>query len=290
MSAHALIFWNLDNSANQSDPGTGVPFASVGRVTNHDGSAGGTGSAIYLGSGFVLTADHVVFNSTFEYITFDGTTYYQVDTSWKDSSRYAGYRVASTVDLAVVKLLSSPSVAPVSLLTSPSELAAATTLVGWGRGRDPSVPLSTTTVAWGNATTEAKRWGLNAAEATVTISYGVYNYDAIRTVLGSSTGSPAGLGDDEAATALNDSGSAMFQFISGNWHLIGVATAVEVSGNSTFGNDDSSPGRGNYNYFARISSYSSEILALIPEPSSAGLLLASITTLLSLRRIRRSSC
>ncbi|MCX7868378.1 MAG: hypothetical protein N2322_00350 [Terrimicrobiaceae bacterium] len=290
LPAQGILFWNLDNSANQSDPGTGAPFEAVGRVTNSSNTAG-SGTVVYLGSGFVLTANHVTFDPTFQYVTFNGTDSYQVDTSWKDTSRSAGYQVATNVDLAVVKLLSAPSIAPVTMLTTPSELIAPATVVGWGRGRDPSVPLGNASVAWGNATTEAKRWGLNEPKTTATVSYGSGNFTALVTILGGNGTlfDPDGLGDSEAAVTLNDSGAGLFQNISGTWYLIGIATNVEAFGTSVFGNDRASPApRGQANYYARISEYDHLISALIPEPSAASLALAAAAAAGLLLRKRRS--
>lgn len=280
-AAQALLFWNLDNSANQSDPGTGVPWEAVGRVTNNSTSAG-SGSAIYLGSGYVLTASHVTFDATYKYVTFNGSETYEVDTSFKDTGRFAGKQIATNVDLAVVKLLSSPSTAPVTLLTGPSELfSSSATIVGWGRGRDPSVPLSSTTVAWGNATTEAKRWGVNEPKTTANVPFGSGNFTALVTILGGNGPGflPDGLGDAEAAVTLNDSGAGLFQNISGTWYLIGVATDVEEFGNSTFGNDWTISPRGQYNFYARISEYDHLITALIPEPASSTLALLALAAI-----------
>jgi hypothetical protein len=283
--APAILFWNLGNGDNLTDPGTGAPFASVGRVTNV-GNTIGVGSAVYLGGGFILTANHVLINATYNRITFNGTDSFEVDTSFASVGRYAGKKVAPNVDLAVVKLLTSPSVAPVPLLTSPSELVAASTIVGWGVGRNPSVPLGNVTVAWGNATTEAKRWGENVPRGLAVIPHGSGNFTAITTVLGGGEDfDPTGLGANEAAVTVNDSGAGLFQNISGTWYLIGVATNVQAFGNSTFGNDTTSTPRGHYNYFARISEYDHLITGLVPEPSPLALsALAAAASLLSLRR------
>ena len=54
--SRAVVLFNLPNSANQSDPGTGVPWGSVAKVSD---SAGGsqTGSAVHIGNGYLLTAN-----------------------------------------------------------------------------------------------------------------------------------------------------------------------------------------------------------------------------------------
>ncbi len=272
-SAPAVILFNKNNSANQSDPGTGVPWEAVGRLSNSTGTSV-KGSCIYLGGGWVLTAHHVAVDGTHKYISFDGVTTYEVDLGHI-------HQVAAGVDMKVMKLTTTPSITPVVLLASSSEnLGGNATLIGWGYGRDPSVPLGNQTVAWGNATTGAKRWGINRLNDSLTIPYGSGSYNATRTILGANDGpggvfNPDGVGDDEAAAALNDSGSGLFQNISGTWYLVGLTTSVSTFGSSYFSDDSLShpaddPGDGNF--FVRISSYKSDIVALIPEPDALALL------------------
>jgi hypothetical protein len=139
-------------------------------------------------------------------------------------------------------------------------------------GRDPSVPLSSTNVAWDTnnvAGTAAKRWGVN-----VPLFTGTNPYDYLATVAGGSGPGfdPDGLGGAEAALALFDSGSGLFQQIGTNWYLIGVGTAVETPGLTEFGNDQADAPRGGANVYGRISSYHTEIAALVPEPSTWALL------------------
>jgi len=291
-SAPALIFWNLGNSANQSDPGTGVPWNSVAAVSNSSGTSR-SGSAIYLGDGYLLTANHVTISSTYSYVTFNGSDFYEIDTSFKAGSRYAGKQVLSgngsvVLDLAVFKLKTVPTgVTPVLMLTTPSEQIAPATIIGWGVGRADSSSLGNATVAWGNATTSAKRWGLNEPKTFMPISYSGYSFNSIVTVAGASGPGyfPAGLGNAEAALTLLDSGAALFQQISGTWYLIGVANTVEQqagTNTSTFGIDSltdsmsGDPKRGDQNFFTRISSYHTQIQALIPEPSTGGMIAMSL--------------
>ena len=48
--ARAVILFGLDNSANQTDPGTGFAFGSVGLLSDA-AKANPMGSAIHLGNG-----------------------------------------------------------------------------------------------------------------------------------------------------------------------------------------------------------------------------------------------
>jgi len=274
LPARGMLFWNKDNSANQTDPGTGVPWGSVAKVVN-SGLSALSGSAIYLGNGYLLTANHVTMNSTYAFVTFDGVNTFQIDTGFKAGVRTAGKQVAPNVDLAVFKLTTLPSgITPATLLSTPDELEAGATMVGWGVGRNPATALESTSVPWGTSSTSAKRWGVNEPKALANISYGSYNYEALITYAGGTGASfnPDGLGDSEASATLYDSGSGLFQFLSGQWQLIGLTTSVDQNNTTTFGNDQTALPHGDANYFVRISSYESAITALIPEPSIPAML------------------
>lgn len=274
----AIVLFGQENSANQADPGTGVQFDAVARVYN-TGNGATLGTAIHLGGGYMLTANHVPATVGQSY-TFDGVNAHTLDNGFTPT------QVAPGVDLKVFRLTTVPIVSAVTLGSGVVTDAPAT-LIGWGRGRDPLDPPGSTTVAWGDATTIAKRWGLNTPLDLPTVSYPSYSFTGIRTVLGSSSGEPAGLGDDEAAVTQYDSGSGMFQFSGGGWRLVGVAVAVEQAEFSVFGDDSlASEARGHENYFVHIGSYRQDILKLVPEPSAC-LLLAGSFLLVWRRRVSR---
>lgn len=254
-SSHAIILFGLDNSANQTDPGTGVPFASVARVFN--GSTLG-GSAVYLGNRWMLTANHV---GPFNSVTFDGTNNY----SWDG---VAPIQIGTT-DMKLFRLTATPNVSAAALYAGNSELTAPATLVGWGVGRDPNVPVDSDVVGWGGSSTSEKRWGLNEPMGFINVTSGGHTYQAVYTVLGSGSGTPPGLGANEAAATLLDSGSGLFQQFGGDWYLTGLAAAVQTSGTSNFGNNQINEPRGDRNFFVRISQYETEIAAIIPEPGTA---------------------
>ena len=190
--------------------------------------------------------------------------------------------------MSVFRLTTTPTVGAVHIYTGSSELVAAATQIGWGVGRNQTVPIDSAVVAWGTDSTIAKRWGFNKPLAAGTIAYDSYSYQGLETIAGSATGSPAGLGASEASATIYDSGSGLFQKLGGIWYLIGLTTAVQTNGSSTFGNDTvSSTPAGDVNAFVRIGTYSSNILALIPEPSVAGLLAGGVVMLLGRRRNTR---
>ena len=297
--APALVLWGLDNSANLTDPGTGAPWNAVAKVTNSDGSLI-EGSAVYLGEGFMLTANHVTMNLTYSFVTFDKVETFAIDPTFNDGVRAYGKQVAPGVDMAVIKLTSIPvSASAATLLPTATEsfgASSSATMVGWGVGRSAAAPVGTNTVSWGDATTSDKRWGLNAPRDTSNVAYTLgsndYLYEALITYAGN-TNAPnpnnKGLGDSEAGATLYDSGSGLFQQIGNEWYLIGLTTAVQrqTANSTTFGLD--STGGGDANYFARISSYHEEITALVPEPSTLSLLTMAGAALaaIALRRHRK---
>ena len=271
--AQALILYGEDNSANQTDPGTGLPFDSVAKIS--DGLGGNvSGTGIYLGNGYMLTANHVNNRS---HVTFDGSTFHEWD------SAFTPVQIGST-DMKIFKLSSDPGVSGVLLYGGNNELSQPGNIVGWGVGRNPSVPVETNSVAWGDSTTEAKRWDENTVEGFSTASDSTYTYTAFNTVAGSPFASPAGLGANEAAVTLNDSGSGFFQKIGGVWYLTGLTTSVETLNTTNFGADQNLSG-GSENYFVRISAYQTQIALLVPEPGSA--LLTAITAIGLISRRRR---
>jgi len=299
LTAPALVLWGLDNSANQSDLGTGAPWSAVAKVTNSDGSLI-EGSAVYLGNGFMLTANHVTMNLTYSFVTFDQVETFAIDPTFNDGVRAYGKQVAPGVDMAVIKLTSIPVSATAAVLmptaTESFGASSSATLVGWGVGRNASSPIGTNVVGWGDATTSDKRWGLNALRDAINITYTLdsknYVYETLVTYAGTTNAlnpNNKGLGDSEAGATLYDSGSGLFQEIGGEWYLIGLTTAVAKRDSTTFGLDSS--GGGDANYFARISTYEQEITALIPEPGTISLLALATAAVLvvTVYRRRRSS-
>lgn len=273
-ACHAVILFGLDNSANQTDPGIGSPFSTVALLADA-GKANPSGSAVHLGGGYMLTANHVGMRP---YVTFDGSTFYQRDLS------FSPVQVAANVDMQVFRLTTTPTVGSASLYAGSGEQIAPAVLVGWGVGRNPTVPVDSASVSWGGTGTIAKRWGVNTPRGLVNVAYQSGAYTTIYTVLGTDTGTPAGLGDSEAAATLYDSGSALFQNLGGSWYLIGLTTGVETGGTSIFGNDTSASPNGDLNVFARVSTYRMGILAIVPEPSTAALALMSVLALAVRRR------
>ena len=282
--APAMIFYGLDNTANTTNPGTGAPWDAVGKVTGADLSST-SGSCVHIGNGYVITANHVGIDT---HVTFDGVTGYAVD------GTFTPVQIASGVDAKIFRLTTTPTAAAIPLATatenfaaaSPaSKAAAAVTLVGWGIGRD-TTPVNSGTVNWGGSPT--KHWGTNMlTNFSILSAASQPTYSFVTTHLGQGSTTEAGL-------ATYDSGGGLFQQVSGQWCLIGVATLVtnrNGASTSTFGAIDShNNADGDENLFVRVSSYSAEISAItaIPEPAHYAVTTTAGALALALIRRRQS--
>lgn len=249
--ANAIIFPSGDNAKNQTAPDTARTdiFNAVGRSVN---TGSGSGSVVYLGGKYVLTANHVNLLSN---ITFDGSTLYKRDTAF--SPRQIGDK-----DLKVIKLEKIPAgLIGVTLNTNTLETNKTGTLVGWGRGRSTTDNDGSDGWTWGNSLTEAKRWGTNTISLTTTVlSYNDNNGNTYTNtpVLVTNLNSGFGVDDDEAAAAYLDSGGGIFAKFGNEWRLIGLT--ILANNPSLFNNLEQ-------NYFLRISSYASAIQDEIPDTS-----------------------
>jgi PEP-CTERM motif len=244
----------------------------------------------------MLTAAHIA-NSEINTVTFDNSTFYSRDLTYIPQT--IGF-----ADLKVFKLTAVPTVGAANLYTGTSELSYGASLVGWGRGRVEGSTLNTNTVPIAaGGTSLVKRWGTNDPSRTISsFNSSPYTFNALESVLGNVAGDPGddGNGNFEAAATPRDSGSGLFQQISGTWYLTGLTSAIlqQSSGNVTFGNDVpwsgttpagfSAPGgTGDPNIFVRVTSYANDINALLPVPEPSSSLLFFCASLLGVMRRNR---
>ncbi|MDP0498622.1 MAG: hypothetical protein Q7P63_00845 [Verrucomicrobiota bacterium JB022] len=261
----ALVLYGLDDRATASDPGNGVPYAYVARLTD---AAGVTteASAVYLGNRWVLSTRHA---GAPAYIQFEvGGPVYPRD-------------LAELVlplgdsDLILTRLRVDPGLPQLPLVPADARKGIGT-LVGWGEGRGSSHLRRKKLVRWGQGgDTTAKRWGLNAFESTLTFTDQHGRTTESFTIIAGNSDAPEGLspksfcGDYEAAAVDKDSGSAFFmQAEDGLWYLAGLMLAAErpVTGETVtrFGRDcGQDPQRGYSNVYADLSAYRRQIQAVI---------------------------
>lgn len=251
------------------DPG----FDYVGKV---NGSTG-----VYIGNGWVLTADHVGAGT----FNLDGTNY-----SYSGTSHQIG-----GIDLCLFKLSTNPLLAPLTIATTSPILGADVVMIGAGRSPSSATPTtwhvdtdpvdpdpwvwSTSTFPDADTTidgfitnsTKTKRWGTNVVESVVTdlnyLSYGDMN--AIVTDFDESGGTAF-----ESQAVTNDSGSGLFVDNGSGWELAGTIVTVGLYSGQPGGNGGANNALfGNSTYAIDLSAYASEINSIVPEPRTAALLL-----------------
>ncbi len=239
----------INTSAPSNDPG----FESVVRVYR---AAGPDASGVYLGQGWVLTADHVGKSDSLVEFDISGTLFSSaviqtVEPSPGVDLELVRFDVAS-LGPAEAALLASLS--PVSLSSSTAGTGAAGEfmMIGYGRSggvtakaydidttqnpdvwsdrsvNPPDGAAEASAVLWGGA--KQRQWGTNSSAGTLAISY---------TVESQSTLNPAILtlfdgGDpDEGQGAPGDSGGALFFDNGVDWELAGIMVAIsQFDGNA----------------------------------------------------------
>ncbi len=284
VSVDAVLLFGLDNEANQAAPQDfDLPWSANARIAD-EGGGSPQGSAVHLGFGYMLTANHVSLRS---HVSFDGSTWYARDTS------FTPVQVADDVDLKVFRLTQTPSVSAATLHDGGGELDTLGYHVGWGRGRASDDDIGEDVQSFGNDSTIAKRWGTNVVrdvgQESWTIGSTTYSQQALVTVLGNQEG------DNEAALALYDSGSGYYQEINGNIVLTGIGGAIERqnSPDATFGDEalpPGSPNRGDRNFMVQIGPYKDDIVAIIPEPGHYGMIVGLLFVPVLFYYRRRKSC
>jgi hypothetical protein len=235
--AHAVIIDSGDGTGNTSPPADDPGWA-------HVGIRGGT-TAIYLGNGWVLTANHVGIGD----VVFQGVLYPAVPGSYIRLENVSG----PPPDLGVYQIDPGPelSILPIRASTPPAD--AAVIMAGNGRDRgpatwwDPPGPVDPIGgYEWGAGRT--MRWGTNLVEG----SSSVLDTESFHTEF---TGSDTA---HEAQAANGDSGGAVFIENGDVWELAGVMFAI--------GTYEDQPAEtalyGNLTYAADLASYRSQIIEI----------------------------
>lgn len=242
-------------------------YAPVGKFVN---SWGYTGNATLIAPNWVLTAAHVLSAASGGTFTLNGTAYTSAQTvinpGWNGNA-FNGY------DLALVRLSSSVlDVTPASLYTGSSEVGQIGTFVGYG---------FTGTGLGGWGTLDNKKRGFqNLIDG---------NFGNPSVLLGSDFDNPGNAADNDFGTpdplslegcvAPGDSGGGVFIFDGSQSYLAGVISFV--AGRDGNANAD----YGDVSGFGRVSAFAPWISSVVPEPSSASILIAGSLALL-LRRKR----
>lgn len=255
-SAHGIIHMDPANPIYLSNPGNGLPWENVGKISNGPNAAI-TGTAVSLRGRYCLTAAHMTMRS---HVSFDNETYYRIDPDFKPVK-------IGTADVKVFKLIEDPGLPEIAMITDSSLEVPANLLylVGWGRGKQPSQTAPVTignfsnVWRWGDTATTTKRWGTNRRYTMGTVTSGGYTHSAILAANDSNAAEST-----EAGLAMNDSGSPLFVKSGANWFLVGIGTSVSsVAGanTSTFGISTSQK---DFSYWARLQPLRTQVENAIP--------------------------
>ncbi len=253
---------DVSDATSQTLAGT-LPYASVGKFTGSDNDIT---SGVLIDSLHVLTAKHITFvpaDYTFTF-TIGGLDYGTV-----------GYTLSGDDDLAIFQLARPVlNVTPALVYTGSSEIGKTATIVGFGLGGN-----GTDGTAAGNGLRGTKRAATNVIAAYTARQFG-FDFDS--GLAGDDGDGIVTQTADEGTFALGDSGGGTFATIGGQSYLIGIHSFALVDG------DGKDYNYGDVGIDVRVSTASSFIQSVVPEPSSASLVSGGLVGWLVGRRRRRS--
>ncbi len=233
--AGALILDSGDGQGNTTPPADDPGWSHVGRV---GGPAG-----IYLGNGWVLTANHVILsNPEFQSVIYPIVPGSVVQLQNPDTS---------PADLKIFRIDPSPNLGLLRIRASTPSVNTALTYVSRGIARGAATSwMGVGGYLWGSNST--MRWGTNKLAATGNAN-GTLAFSSTFTEIpggGSTT--------NEAMGADGDSGGAVFIKNGVNWELAGVLIAV----GSYVGQPPGTALYGNETWAANLPQYRSQLISL----------------------------
>lgn len=277
---------------NNTAPSGQPFFENVGVVNGASG--------IYLGNGWVMTANHVA-SSLPANATFGGVPYATVSGSWSRLTNPSPF--SALTDIVIFQLSSPPSLSNLSISTGTPTVGTDVMMIGRGRVQNSetfwdrtvgpldnddtwtSVPEGSHNISgFTTSTTREIRWGENEVHQNFQVANVGTVMDPVH-VLSFTTRFDEGAMADEAQAVAGDSGGAVFIHNGTSWELAGMMFAVD-----TFENQPPHPTGnrtavyGNQTLIADLSVYRSQFVHLIPEPSTLVLSLAVVPLLFRRRR------
>lgn len=232
--ARALIVYenstSIDNTFNTTAPTSGAPWTYVAQVGTPPASA------VYLGNGFVLTADHI--NPHGLPIKLGSSIYQTINTF---GTPFQGVQIrtgGATIDLRLFKISSPPTLPAIALPSKTFvDTGKSVTMIGSGLGKG-AILIESGKSGWLVSTdnsTRVLRWGLNYTDATyTTITYNAWSYPALVLPF-----DPSPARSNEGYGTTGDSGGGIFQKSGTTWYLTGTITTVsnttQVLSDGTYG-------------------------------------------------------
>lgn len=266
---NAVLLDSGDGTQNTTAPVNDPGFAHVGR-------RGGL-TAVYLGDGWVLTANHVGMGT----VTFDGETSEPLPGSAVRLANGDG----TFADLLLFAVHPPPALPLLPIRTDPLSGGEGAILVGNGRDRGPATswdpngpPPPGPVDGWQWASSRSLRWGTNVIDG--------FPVDPIANTFSFYTTFDEGAPGDESQAADGDSGGAVFVHDGVEWQLAGILFAIGV-----FSEQPAQTSlHGNLSYAGDLSLYADQILdtVALPEPGTATGLVTGALVLAALRRRGRT--
>ncbi len=240
--AAGVLIASGDGTGNTTPPPDDPGFHHVGVVNGLTG--------IYLGDGWVLTANHVGTGS----LTLQGVAHPAVAGSTIRLQHAPGV----PTELRLFRLITDPGLDPLEIAAAGP--APNSDLVLIGNGRDRGAPVSWMGIsgfAWGAY--KSIRWGTNEVDETGLV-IGILD----STVTSFSSVFDSGLPTaHESIATVGDSGGAAFRESGGGWELAGVLYAIYGFG----GQPASTSLYGNGTLAADLAAYRSQILGITAIPA-----------------------
>lgn len=264
---HAVILGTGDGQGNTTAPADDPGFANVGIL--------GSGSAVYLGNGWMLTAAHVYNGSSGIPAStwIDGVSYANVAGSGVQLTNPQGVAYTPYTDLELYQLATAPPLPSLSISSATPTAGWDVTMIGNGRSRSNTQtafwnsswqPSSTPSTYSGEIWSSIPdiRWGTNVIDQGPLVA-GVNTNSEMAFVTSFSQNGTA----NEAQGAPGDSGGGVFHkdATTGAWSLAGIMFSVSTLpgqpwGISVFGDTT---------YSADLSAYRSEIFKTMAIPGDA---------------------
>ena len=262
-------------SGNMSAPGDDPGWNNVGAI--------GVGGGVYIGYGWVLTANHV---GSGDGITLGGVKYPMLPGTGRQLTNAGAAGKSALTDLFMFQI-AQPSLSLPFIHVASTAPANGETVTMIGRGRlqqanptfwdinDSVIPWvwTETTEDLANEAgfktdgTKSMRWGTNAIDDRGWFKVGV-------DVLGLGTTFDPYVSTNEAQVVSGDSGGAVFVKQAGAWNLAGIIIAQGLLPNQPGGT--STAAFYNTSVFADLSYYRPQIVAIVvPEPAALTQLLAA---------------
>lgn len=262
-------------STNMSAPADDPGWGNVGGI--------GVGGGVYIGYGWVLTANHV---GSGDGITLGGVKYAMLPGTGQRLTNAGAAGKTALTDLYMFRI-ATPSVSLPFIHVASTAPANGDTVTMIGRGRlqqaNPTywnIDDSSPTWVWTETTaqlaneagfktdgTKSMRWGTNAIDDRGWFNVGV-------DVLGIGTTFDPEVSTNEAQVVSGDSGGAVFVKQAGAWNLAGIIIAQGLLPNQPGGSTTAA--FYNTSYFADLSYYRPQIVAIVvPEPAAMTQLLAA---------------